>query len=261
MRANLRFLAALVRTNLRASFAFRASFWMQALFMFVNNQIFFVTWWIFFRRYEEIGGWRLREMAALYGTVAGAWGSYVVLLGGGRDLARSIADGALDVYLTQPKPALLHILASRSIASGWGDLASAAVLLGASGFLRPGTLPMAMLGIACGAVLFAVSGVILHSLAFFLGDTSTLSRQLHEFVISFSVYPQTIYSGLLRIAIFTVMPAGLIGWLPVEALRDFRWTRAIALAGAAALYALLAAGLFRAGLRRYVSGSRFQMRV
>ena len=44
----LRFTRALIATNLKASFALRGSFWIQAAFMVMNNLIFFSVWWIFF---------------------------------------------------------------------------------------------------------------------------------------------------------------------------------------------------------------------
>ena len=53
MGGTLRFLRALVATNLKASFALRGAFWMQVFFMLFNNLIFFVMWWIFFDRFEE----------------------------------------------------------------------------------------------------------------------------------------------------------------------------------------------------------------
>jgi len=261
MGADLRFFLAVVRTNLRAAVAHRGAFWLQATLMVFNNFIFFTTWWIFFARFRDIGGWRLPELAALYGTVSGAWGISVVFFGGGRELARAIVEGDLDVYLTQPKPPLFHLLLSRSIASGWGDLFSCVVLLGLSGLVNPATLPVAITGVLAGAVVFVANGVLAHSLAFLLGDTSNLSRQLQEFVISFSVYPQTIYAGLLRVALFTILPAGFIGYLPVENLREFRPWSLAALLGGALLYALLAGWLFRRGLRRYESGSRLGVRL
>src|SRR5690606_26028258 len=122
--ATLRFLVALVATNLKSSFARRASFWLSVLFMAANNLIFFAMWWILFERFEEIGGWRIGDMLALFGVVASAFGLAVVFGGGVRDLARTIIEGDLDAVMTQPKNVLLHVLASRSSASGWGDVGS-----------------------------------------------------------------------------------------------------------------------------------------
>src|SRR5262245_62973044 len=97
----LRFAAALVATNLRQSLALRGAFWLQAAFMVGNNLIFFTTWWIFFRRFDDVGGWHLADLATLFGTVAAGFGLCVVFAGGVRELARVIADGDLDALLLQ----------------------------------------------------------------------------------------------------------------------------------------------------------------
>ena len=87
------------------------------------------------------------------------------------------------------------------------------------------------------------------------------ARQMWEFVIIFSVYPQTVYGTFLRVVLFTVIPAGFIGYLPVELLRSFSVLGLAATLGGAAAYAGLALFVFRRGLRRYASGNRFGVRA
>ena len=255
-RTTVRFAVALLGTNLRAAFALRGVFWLQAGFMLVNDLIFFTTWWIFFRRWDEIGGWRLQELAILNGAVAGAYGVTVILWRGTRELSRLIADGGLDTFLTQPKDPLLHVMGSKSSASGWGDVVAAIVLLGAAGSLAPAMLPVALFAVACSSIVIAATAVLIHSAAFWADDLDTLPRQVNEFVLIFSCYPQTVYGPWLRLVLFTVIPAGFIGYLPVEVLRDFSWREAAYLGGGAAMYAAAAVVVFRAGLRRYASGNR-----
>jgi ABC-2 type transport system permease protein len=260
LRATLRFAAALVGMNLKSSFALRGAFWLQAGFMAANNLLFFVFWWIFFDRFEEIRGWRIADMAALYGIVAAGYGAAVVFAGGVRDLARRIADGDLDSFLTQPKSPLLHAIASGTHASGWGDMASGLGFLALSGLVSGPTLPLAAVAVLCSAVVFIASGVLLHSLAFWLGRVEALARQLWEFLVTFSLYPRTLFSGALKLVLFTLIPAGFIGYLPVELLRDYSAAGLLAAVAGAAGYALLAQLVFAAGLRRYESGNRFGIR-
>jgi ABC-2 type transport system permease protein len=256
-----RFARALVATNLKAVFALRGSFWLQAAFMAANNAVFFSVWWIFFQRFDDVGGWRLRDMLALYGVTASSFGLAVILGYGVRDLARTIADGDLDAYLTQPKDLLLHVLGSRSSAAGFGDLGSGIVLVVLSGYLGPATIGTYLLAIPCGAVVFLSAGVLFHCLAFWLGPVNDWSRQMWEFLITFTVYPQTIYGPLLRVFLFTVFPAGFIGFLPVEMFRAPNAGGLLAIAGGAVGFAVLARIVFRLGLRRYESGNRFGVRA
>jgi ABC-2 type transport system permease protein len=218
-------------------------------------------WWVFFAKFQEVRGWRLGDMAAIYGTVAGAFGLAMVFGEGARGLARTILEGDLDGFLTQPKPPLLHCVASRSDASGWGDLVSAILLLGISGYLSPATLPLGLLGMACGAVVFLATTVLIQSIAFWVADSSDVARQLSEFVILFSLQPKPVFTGALKLLLYTAVPAGFISYLPVELVRGVSVPVLAAVVLAAVLYALLAAAAFRAGLRRYESGNRFGVRA
>src|SRR5882672_8305811 len=87
-----RFPRALLVMSFKSALALRAAFVMQTTFMAVNNLVFFVFWWILLHRVEHIRGWRLAEMALLYGVVACSYGLTVTLAGGVRHLARFIDD-------------------------------------------------------------------------------------------------------------------------------------------------------------------------
>jgi len=252
----MRFLGALLLTNLKASVALRGAFWMRAVFMALNNGIVLTLWLLFFLRYGDVRGWRATDTVALYGVTAWAFGLAVVLGHGVNDLARRIHDGGLDAFLTQPKDVLLQCVASKSEASGWGDLGSGIVLFAASGLLAPSALPICNVTALSGAAIFLASAVLFHSIAFWLGDTTTVSRQAWHFVILFSLYPSTIFGGWLKLMLFTALPAGFIAYLPVDLLHRFSWGTLFAIAGAAVAYVAVAAFVFRLGLRRYQSGSR-----
>ncbi|MCB0366998.1 MAG: ABC-2 family transporter protein [Bdellovibrionaceae bacterium] len=255
------FLRALIATNLKASTALRGAFLMQCFFMVLNNLIFFAVWWIFFKNFREIGGWGLPEITALYGVVAGCFGWAMILGGGIRHLARMITDGDLDSFMTQPKNLLVHAAGSHSMASGWGDVISAIILIHFSGYLTWHNLPVLVLCMISGTLLFMCAGVLFNSMAFFLGPVDTLARQMFEFVVTFSVYPQTIFTGYMKLMLFTLIPAGFIGYLPIEALRDFRWSHLVAIIVGTAAYAGFTLVVFHLGLKRYTSGNRVGVRV
>jgi ABC-2 type transport system permease protein len=258
---NLQFWAALVSRQLQASFALRGAFWMSALLMLVNSLIFFSTWWILLARFDNIGGWRLPDIMCLYGLSAGGYGLCVVLCGGLHDLSRRIEDGDLDVLLTQPKSVLLQALASRTTPSGWGDLAVGVGLLALSGRAQLQALPALLVGLTCAGVTYLACGVVMHSLAFWLGRTHTLSRALWEFTLMFSLYPPVLFGTGLRFVLYTLLPAGLISYLPVELLRAPSLATLAAALGGTAAYAAFALWLFARGLRRYASGNRFNVRA
>jgi viologen exporter family transport system permease protein len=253
----LRFAVALVGTSLRSSVALRGAFWLQVAFMILNDVAFFAMWWILFSRFEEIGGWRLGDMMTVYGIVAPGYGLAVVFAAGSRRLARAIVDGELDSRLTQPKPVLLHAVASNSTASGWGDVIAGAGMLWLSGRYGLGDLPLIAFAIGTSALSFVAVAVIFQSLAFWMGDVEQLARHLWEFTLNFALYPQPLFAGAISFLLYTLLPAGLVGFLPVELVRHPSADVAVlAVSGMFTLWAV-ASAVFALGLRRYESGNRF----
>src|SRR5690242_6053113 len=109
-----KYLLTLLAMILKSSFSLRGAFLLQALFMALNNLLFFVVWWVLFERFDDIRGYRLQDMLVLYGVCCAGFGLAMLLFGGLRELAARIADGELDGLLTQPKGVLLRALMSRS---------------------------------------------------------------------------------------------------------------------------------------------------
>jgi ABC-2 type transport system permease protein len=252
----VKFLLLLTQTNLRASLSLRAATLLQAGFMFLNNLIYFAVWLIFFQRFHDLGGFGVHEMQLTYGIVAAGFGIAVALAGGLRELSKMAVEGALDGYLTQPKPVLVQALCSRTIASGWGDLASGLVMAGLSGQVSIGHVPFLLLSILLSASVFVAAGVIYHSAAFWLGPVDSLARSLWEFLITFSIYPEPIFGGGIRLLLFTLLPAAFSGFLPARLAHQPTLGTFAAALGGAALVVCAALLVFQRGLRRYESGNQ-----
>jgi len=257
----MRFVLALIGTNLKAALALRGAFWMQAAFMMLNNLIFFTFWWLAYQQIDSIGGWRLPEICVLYGTVSCAFGVTSLLFGGVRELSQTISDGKLDLFLTQPKSVLLQSIAGRSYPSGWGDIVSAAILIAWSGYLDGWNWVVIPALIAGATVALTATGILIHSVAFWAGPVHTLARQLWEYTITTSVYPASIYGGTARWLFFLILPSAFVSQLPVELVRAPTWEWTIAWLGGTFIYALAAVAVFHRGLKIYTSGNRFTARV
>jgi ABC-2 type transport system permease protein len=74
--------------------------------------------------------------------------------------------------------------------------------------------------------------------------------------VTVSQYPESIFGPALRAVLYGLLPAGLVGWLPVALLRDFTWTGLGTLVAATTALAAVAVFVFHRGLIRYASGSR-----
>jgi ABC-2 type transport system permease protein len=258
-RKSIRFAAALLVTNLKASLMLRGAFAMQVVFMAVNNFTFFVFWWVLMRRVPEIRGWRLADIEVLFGIVAVAVGLAVTMAGGVRYLGQFIEQGELDTLLVQPPPVLLHAAGMRSQSSGFGDILSGLLLIAWSGQVAWIDVPRVAVAAVAAALVFAASGILFFSLAFWLGKSDTVARQMWELVITFSLYPEPLFGGVLRLVLFTVIPAGWVGYVPARLAQHASPGQLLLLATAAAGYLALAVVTFQRGLRQYASGSRFEV--
>jgi ABC-2 type transport system permease protein len=257
---NLIFLYSLLKTSIKASMSMRGAFLFESGLMLANNLIFFSLWWIFFRQFQSIGEWQLKDMITLMAVGSGAYGLMLICFGGIRFISRSIISGDLDPFMTQPKNLLLHLMGSRSLARGWGDLSTMVLLVVFGGLWSPQTILLILVGSITGCLVFSSMSVIAHSLAFWLGPIENLAKQYCDSLLVFSFYPQNIYTGVLKILMFTVIPAGIVGYLPVEMIRDFTWTKLLILLGSAALFCLISFTIFHLGLKRYESGNQFGTR-
>src|SRR5262245_18513869 len=251
------FVRALIATNLRSALALRGAFVVQAAFMALNNFVYFIFWWALMQHVDALRGWRLADIELLYGIVAAAVGLTVAVGGGVRYLGQFIEDGDLDTLLTQPQPVLVHAALMRSQPAGFGDFVSGLIFVALSGRITWSSLPLIAAAVAASAVVFLATGIVFFSLAFWLGRIDSVARQLWELTITFSLYPEPLFGGVLRFALFTILPAGFIGYLPARVVLNASFADVALLATGACAYLAAAALIFDRGLRRYASGSRF----
>ena len=251
------FARALIATNLKATLALRGAFVLQVAFMALNNFTFFVFWWVLMRRVTTLRGWQLADVQLLFGLVAVSVGLTVTVAGGVRHLGRLIEEGDLDTLLTQPRSVLVYALGMRSLPSGIGDVISGLMFVATSGEVAWHAVPWLLVAILASAAVFLACGIVFFSLAFWLGNVETLARQLWDFLITFSLYPEPLFGGVLRLGLFTVLPAGFVAYLPVRVVQAPSVALVCLLVLGASAYLGLAVYMFDRGLRRYASGSRF----
>jgi len=257
----VRFVLACWKLNLAGAMEFRLSFLMTAGMMMVNNAVWILFWGLYFLRFPVVNGWELRDVMMMWAVSAGGYGLSAVFFGNAYRLASLIAGGQIDLYLTQPKPVLLHILISRMSVSAIGDVLFALILFAAFGDATwIGTLKFA-LALLIAMLLFLFFVVAAHSLAFFIGNAEGIANQLFSAFLNFSTYPTGIFRGLGRLVMFTVIPAGFISYLPIGLLREAEPLFLAQALGMTLLVTCGGIGLFYAGLRKYSSGNRMDLRM
>jgi len=256
LRSTFGYLLALARTNIGAGMSPPGLAVLSALFMFGNNLIFFVIWRIYFGNFSNLRGWRLEDLALLIGMCAWAFGLTVILAGGVRYMSQTIVDGGLDVHLGRPRHALPSMLMSRSLPSGFGDLASAFVFWFVLGGRGLGDLPLLLLVATAAGIVLVATAVVIQCLVFWLPGAVAFCEDLFNMFLMAAFYPQHPFSFTVRVILFTLVPTAFVSFLPVEAIRDADPLKALAMVGAAALYGAIAVAVFQRGLRRYSSGNR-----
>lgn len=251
----LGFVWAYLKANLAMELEYRAAFLAQVLSMAINDGMWVAFWVLYFARFPVVAGWGRTDVLALWAIVATGYGIATGLFGNALRLSRIIYTGGLDVYLTQPKNVLLHVLVSRTSASAWGDVLFGLVVFAWLGDPTPARIGLFALGSALVGVILIGFVVALQSLAFFIGNAETTASQMFQAFVTFSTYPTGIFGGAVKVLLFTVLPAGFVSYMPVGLLREADPGFIAAAVVAAAALAGLGTGLFYAGLRRYESGN------
>jgi ABC-2 type transport system permease protein len=253
--SSLGYLGEILKLNLMSGMAYRVSFLSQILFMILNNAIFMVFWWVFFQRFQQVQGWRMQDVYLLFSVSAMGFGLSVALCGNALRLSQIIQEGQIDYYLVLPPKPLLHILVTRMNFSGFGDFLFGILLYLLFLPFAWKTFLLFLFFAMTAAVVFTSFWVLAHSLTFFIGSAEGISQFVSEALLTFSLYPETLFTGSVRILLFTLLPAGFVSFIPIRLMRDFSWPLFSYLLLFAGGLALLARMVFYHGLRRYESGN------
>ena len=238
---------------------YRASFFLMAGMMFINNLMWLFSGAYSSSRFPIVNNWELHDVMMMWAIGAGGFGWANMLFGNFHRIALIVASGQLDVYLSQPKPVLLHVMASRMSLTAAGDF-----VFGLAVYVWVGNHSVTGLLLFCLALL--ISGLVYGSydycrlLLLLLGNAEGIAQQVFNGFLALTTYPSDIFRGITRILLFTVIPAGFISYLPIGLLRDFDPPFAVGAIGMTVFLVLAGVIFFHAGLRRYTSGNAIAMR-
>lgn len=246
--------AANIGLAVRTSFGDRTNFVLQSLGMLVNDGFFLFLWFLFFAGFRQVGGWGLKDVALLIGLMMTIFAVAGILFGGYRDMAATILKGEIDALLTQPKTVLARLIARESIPSAWGDLIAGVLLLAWFGDVAAKDVPLIILCFLAGLAVFVSSAIAYASMAFWFAGARSFARDLTDFLLLFSSYPGSIYTGATKIVAYTLLPAGFVVLMPIAFLRTPGVDTLVWMIGGALFYVALALGLFHLGLARYRRG-------
>ena len=258
---HIKFLLAIWQANLQSVMEYRVSFIMQVLGMMLNNFFYFAIWIVFFDRFKEVRGWGINDMYITFGVLASAFGLVSLFFGNSFMLGDIINNGRLDYYLSLPRPVLLHAVSSRMISAGMGDFSYGFLSYALSGQFTWDGLLRFILAILLAAVVFASFLILINSFAFWAGIVSSFTNMMLNAMITFGIYPITLFDNYAKLILFTLIPAALMGAVPAEFISQFTWQTLAELLLGAMTFLGLAITVFRLGLKRYESGSAIQVEL
>ncbi len=260
--SELKFLRALAAVNLSSAMEYRASFISQIVFMFLNNGIYFIFWLLFFDKFGTVRGYNIGEIYLLFAIVAFSYGIAYMFAGNvGAHMAYTIAQGRLDYYLVFPRNLLLHVVFSRMQVSTIGDVTFGLTAYLFTGRFHPIEILLFFATSIPAALILAAFAVIAGSLAFYIGNAQFVSMQMSNALLTFALYPNSLFSGMARLLLFTLIPAGFVGAIPVDIVKGRDPTLLLILFAVAAVTWGTATAVFYYGLRRYESGSALNVNV
>lgn len=244
-----------IKFNLSSVMEYRVSFLTQSLGMILNNAAFIFFWWILFSNVNTIGGYGFQDEMMLWAVMSTSFGFTFVLFGNVSQITKMILNGELDTYLLQPKDPLCNILCSKTVVSAWGDTLYGIILFFIiRGFDITGFL-LFLLFCITGALIFSSVLVSFHALSFHAGNVEGLAQMITEFLLSFGIYPEGIFSGGVRLILYTVIPSAFIVYIPSEVIKQFNIISLLEVLGIALLWIVTAYFMFYRGLRKYESGN------
>ncbi len=251
---------AYTRLNLNAQLEYRGAFISQVVAMFINDGVWVVFWALFFTRFPVLSGWSISDVITIWAITAAGFGLAYAIFGNALGLASVIALGQLDVWMLYPRALLPHLLLGRMNATAWGDVLFGYLVY--VGFVHPDPLRLLLfVGLSLSvAMLFVGFAVLSGSLSFFLGNASGLAEQWRFALVTFSTYPSVLFEGAVKLVLYTLIPAGFVSYVPLDALHNLSAGDAVlALAGSSVML-LAGVVVFYYGLRRYESGNLTEMR-
>lgn len=253
-----------VAAQVRAQLQYPAAFALQVAGTLLITAVEFVGVWALLRRFGNVRGWELPEVAILYGLVMLGF-STAEMVGRGFDMFyRQVRGGDFDRLLLRPRNTVLQVAGAEFAFARLGRWLQAAVILtwGLAAAAIPWTPARALLLVETAAavtVLFLGVFVATAAITFWTIQSLEVFAIVTNGAVDAGSYPATVYRGFLRRFLFYVVPVATVTYFPVAALLGrpdplgtppwFGW----AAPAAAPLFLAAALLLWHLGVRHYSS--------
>ncbi|MEZ5375680.1 MAG: ABC-2 family transporter protein [Acidimicrobiales bacterium] len=243
-----------MRYALQEAASNRLALWIQMTVMVINDLVWVLFWVIFFDRVGALRGWDVDQVLLLLAVLTTSAGLVLGLFHNVRNIGPLASSGGLDAALALPVHPLTHLLVRAVAPVNLGDVVFGIALFLYVARFDPRQAAVFVFAVVCSATLTLSFLLLMGSLAFFVGRNEGGELGFHA-ILLFSSYPVDIFTGVFKVLLYTVVPAGFVTSVPVRLLDDFDLTLGLGLAAVSAAFAVAAVATFSYGLRRYTSGA------
>jgi ABC-2 type transport system permease protein len=209
----------LVGGRARSQLEYRASLVLQIVATALLTLLDFVMILVIFENVPVLDGWRVEEVALLYGLAAISFALTDLVVGHLDLFPQMIRDGTFDQILVRPLPSLLQVVASDfslrrigKVAQGIGVLTVALVAVDVD--WTPGRALMIPLAIVSGTFIYSGVWIALATVAFWIVDAIEVVNAFTYGGNFLSGYPITIFGRWLRNLVLFVIPIAFVSYFP-----------------------------------------------
>ncbi|MFF7290101.1 ABC transporter permease [Streptomyces griseorubiginosus] len=204
---------------IRSAMTYRTSFVVTVCGNLAVTGLDFVGILLMFSQVDALGGWRLPEIAFLYGLSVTAFGIADLVLGSMDVLGSRIRDGSFDTLLVRPAPVLAQIGADHFAVRRLGRITQGAVVLAwalASVDVdwSAAKVLLVPLMVLCGAVIFCAVFVAGAAFQIFAQDAAEVQNAFTYGGTTLLQYPPTVFGKDFVRGVTFMFPLAFVNWVP-----------------------------------------------
>lgn len=232
----------------------KTTFITNIIFMILNNASFIIQWLILYSLKDNVGGYTFNQVMLLWGIAASTYGFSHFFFKKAYSLSDEINNGKLDSYLVQPKNVLISAITTDVETSAIGDLLYGYIMLFVYGFTIPRFILFTLFTV-CGGLILTSIAVILASLSFWFSKSDIISDTGNSLMVNFATYPDGIFKGIAKMLLFTLIPVGIVNYIPVKIIAEFNIYLFLIIICVTLLLIIMAFVVFFKGLKKYSSSN------
>lgn len=246
----------------RSSLAYPVSFWTMMVGGTFITGLDFVGIWLMFGTIDSLGGFRLPEIALLYGATGLGIGFADLVVGNVERIGVMVRMGTLDVMMVRPVPLLLQVCADQFALRRMSRILQTVVVFTWAATYVDWTATRALVALVMvvsgGAIFFALF-VMFSCIQFWTTDASEFANAFTYGGNTLTQYPLTVFPQELVKVLTFVLPIAFVNWYPCLYLlgRDDPFGLPTWLQFSSPVVAALLLGLtalvWRTGVRHYAS--------